>query len=226
MGYSCCLYAISDGIPREAIWTQPEAGPERANQFVQYYFKGKFVLADEDSINHVGCRGPELYCGSWGNTVLFSGDIDTLDVDYDMPEGFGLWYLQLESVVDYVNFRVEGGPYGPRDFEIDCETTWLEGVDWPGFSPRREDNRRLPVGKNKGKPLEFELSYLRGEHALPPEEEYPLPFHPGEYGAAASIWAFGIEGETPTGDAVMTPLIEQCRAATEHVKVHRFEYRG
>lgn len=46
---------------------------------------------------------------------------------------------------------------------------------------------------------------------------------PGDYGLAASLWAFGIEGETPAVDAVMVPLIEQGKAATEDMRLHRFE---
>ena len=78
-------------------------------------------------------------------------------------------------------------------------------------------------GINTGELLEFERAYLNGEHALQPESGYPRPFHPGEFGLAASLWGFGIEGGDAGGRCGDDPLIEQGRAVTLDMRLHRFE---
>lgn len=211
MGYKCNILAVSPGLPRDDLWTRPEGGLDAATAATERLLPG-WGPAGVTSSGDIGFfpQDDNLYVGTWGTTVVIG--MNTLGIA-DHPDTVRanarpdetVWTLAIQSTVDYCLFQAMG-PHHDRLLAA-----------WTGATEEEA------AQANRGTPLPFEEPYWAGQHAYPgvDPESVIHPFDPLELGAAALLWIFGIQAETPPEDDIVTPL--SSRALVEHdIPLHVF----
>lgn len=185
MGAKCWMVVYADGPVPQLLRAEPSIDDEATEALVARLHPGVTLtdLGYGDLLDNANPADNEVYAAVYDGVAI----VCTSKVARDRPSeidpaiigafpGRTTYVAAMHSVVDWFAYAI----WGP-DGEL---------VRSVSLSP--DDG----IIENMGEPRAFEAPYWAGEHA---EEDYPLPFHPLEFGEDALLDLFGFcfEGMVP-----------------------------
>jgi hypothetical protein len=208
MGAKTWMLVYSDDDIRQILFGQPTLDRTKTEQFVKSAFPKHKLASIEDSTLAYTCpRRNVLIAGCYLGVTFLAAEEFGIDYPSKLdPRFIGLigskntYLFAMHSVVDFFAFAI-----------------WETGVLKRSLSASPDSGIMEDIGEK----LPFEVPFWNGKHpAVDPEEEgeeseYPLKFHPLDFGEAtlSNLVGFSMEGPLPTDvvDADQFPLMSFSR---------------
>ncbi len=202
MGTRALIIAVSEGLPRHDLASQPIGPADASRQVAESVFPGLVgnQLPDGDLSEHC-YPSAGVYVGTFGNTWLLASRHDALTSWAPTADGSGrnAYRVFIESIVSSAGFTYWGADGTFREFF----GSWDDGVL-----------------ESKGRPLPFEIPFWAGEMddgGLGAKfHGDSMPFHPEEFGEEALREFFGIFGDGSRPDDL----------DADDIALHGFELRS
>ncbi|GAA1687714.1 hypothetical protein GCM10009830_39100 [Glycomyces endophyticus] len=182
MGAKAGLIHLGGGIPAHALAGGPAFDPERSAALAATILGGPVAPAGARTLAEGGVwpeRGT-ICVGAGEHTAL----VGYAEICPDRPG----------TITDWIRAVAPGGDahgvFMHSVVDFGAVAVWEHGEIRRSISLAPDSG----VMDDLGDPLTFEAPFWNGDHAV--DEDYPLPFHPLDFGEAAllALFGFGIEG--------------------------------
>jgi hypothetical protein len=191
MGAKTWMLVFADSDVPQILSGKPALDRTKTEQFVKSAFpKQKIAGLQDATLGNTCPPKDELVAGCYPGVTFLAADEFTIDYPSKLdPRFIGLngskitYLFAMHSVVDWFVFAIWESGVLKRSLSVSPDSGFMEDI---------------------GEKLAFELPFWNGEHpAVDPEDEedeYPLEFHPLEFGEAtlSNLVGFSIEGPLPT----------------------------
>ena len=181
MGAKTCFIAFSDGNPAEILRSQPILDRARTNDFVARFHSGlKLTSIADSTLAEAYPKKNEVFAGCFPGLSIIATDEVALDRPSQIPTRYlhavdtqYVYVHAMHSVVDWFAYAIWKDRKLIRSLSVSPDNGVIEDI---------------------GEHRQFELEYWSGSRSIE-DDEYPLKFHPLEFGESALLDLFGFQLE-------------------------------
>ncbi len=196
MGAKTWMLAIVENDAKESLKQNPELNRDASIALANKLFPSeKLEIISDGDLSYTCPPNNEIYIGVFPGISIVAAKEFGIDYPSKLPQHFidlagpcSIYLHAMHSVVDWFAYAV-----------------WTEGKLVRSLSVSPDNGIQEDIGER----LSFEMPYWEGKYpAIDPDEDdadYPLQFHPLEFGEAALLEFFGYQLEGPIDASQVEP---------------------